>query len=256
MQKYAFSKWNACGNTTLFFEKELPGALVRKALAAGQLDYEQAGCVYPAEKRMRMAGGEFCVNATRSFGAYLAMCEHSRKAEYTVEVSGWPGSVHLLIEQGEEGVWEVAAHLQLAGCEMEDTKLGPIVHLPGISHLLLPEEGAQEGDSKKARRLMAEYGLDKRDACGVVWYERRGDTSVLAIRPLVYVRALDTLYAEGACGSGSLALALALARGESAARSSFGIAQPSGGVLQVGLEEGRATVSGEVRLVCTGEWYA
>ena len=34
MQKYVFSKWNACGNTTLFFERELPRALVCRALEA------------------------------------------------------------------------------------------------------------------------------------------------------------------------------------------------------------------------------
>ena len=112
MQKYVFSKWNACGNTTLFFERELPRALVCRALEAGQLDCEQAGFVVPKERRMHMAGGEFCVNATRSFGAYLAWIDQSVCATYTVCVSGWPASVHLTIEKREEGVWDASACLQ------------------------------------------------------------------------------------------------------------------------------------------------
>ena len=254
MQKYAFSKWNACGNTTLFFERELSGELVCRALEAGQLDCEQAGYVWPKECRMRMAGGEFCVNATRSFGAYLARIEQAASKKYTVSVSGWPSSVHLTVEKKEEGVWEVSACLQLPECVIEDVGVGPVVHLPGISHLLLPFEETWE--SKRARELMAEFGLDKKDACGVVWYGKNSGTSDLTIRPLVYVRALDTLYAEGACGSGSLALSIALARAGKEAASSFNIVQPSGGSLHVGLEKGGATVSGEVRLVCEGEWYA
>ena len=254
MQKYVFSKWNACGNTTLFFERELPRALVFRALEAGQLDCEQACFVVPKERRMHMAGGEFCVNATRSFGAYLAWIDQSVCATYTVCVSGWPASVHLTIEKREEGVWDASACLQLPECEIEDKKLGPVVHLPGISHLLLPHDGTW--DNKRARELMAEYGLDKKDACGVVWYGKDSRTSVLTIRPLVYVRALDTLYAEGACGSGSLALAIALARTGKESPSPFNIVQPSGGSLKVRLEKCSATVSGEVRLVCTGSWYA
>ena len=103
---------------------------------------------------------------------------------------------------------------------------------------------------------MAEYGRETMDACGVVGEGKDSRTSVLTIRPLVYVRALDTLYAEGACGSGSLALAIALARTGKESPSPYTIVQPSGGSLKVRLEKCSATVSGEVRLVCTGSWYA
>ena len=259
MQKHAFSKWNASGNTTLFLEEELPAATVCRALQPDALNCEQAGYVYPDSLRMCMAGGEFCVNATRTFGAWLAGKSGACRADYEVTVSGWPGPVQLHVDKQEEGVWQVQAGLELTGCAFEDCAAGPIVHLPGISHLLCAAGRDCAPHTEEARRLMEHCGLENRDACGVVWYEERWHEkgrACWAMTPFVYVRALDTLYAEGACGSGALALALALQRrGETCTH--FELVQPSGGTLTVGLAEaGRAVVSGEVRLVCEGVWYA
>lgn len=254
MQKHTFSKWNACGNTTLFLERELPAETVCRALQPDALNCEQAGYVFLQKRRMRMAGGEFCVNATRSFGAWLASREQLARAEYSVTVSGWPTPVQLHADQLEEGLWMAAAGLTLSDCSFEDCAHGPVVHLPGISHLLVRAGRGGTPGKDTARRLMEDCGLVKRDACGVIWYERAG--SSWKMTPFVYVRALDTLYAEGACGSGALALALAL-RSEGERSTDFSLAQPSGGTLAVCLaDEGSAVVSGEVSLVCEGTWYA
>ena len=78
------------GNTTLFFPLEGRSAaeqarLARLALDPQNLGGEQAGFVDPRERRLRMAGGEFCVNASRAFGALLAFSEN----EYGPRQAAW-----------------------------------------------------------------------------------------------------------------------------------------------------------------------
>ena len=58
--------------------------LARQAMRPDSLGAEQAGFVSVEERRLRMAGGEFCVNATRAFGALLAFRE-SASPEATLQ---------------------------------------------------------------------------------------------------------------------------------------------------------------------------
>ena len=98
-----FSKWSPGGNTTLFFPAAGLDA-ARQAMRPDSLGAEQAGFVAVDERRLRMAGGEFCVNATRAFGALLAFRESAspeatlqgiarqkltNEHRYEVQVSGW-----------------------------------------------------------------------------------------------------------------------------------------------------------------------
>ena len=84
-----FSKWSPGGNTTLFFpaaglDAARQAELARQAMRPDNLGAEQAGFVSVEERRLRMAGGEFCVNATRAFGALLAFRE-SASPEATLQ---------------------------------------------------------------------------------------------------------------------------------------------------------------------------
>lgn len=74
MRSIEFSKWDPSGNTTLFFPQDTPGnhaALAHEALRLQKLGGEQAGFIDTQNGSLIMAGGEFCVNATRCFGALL-----------------------------------------------------------------------------------------------------------------------------------------------------------------------------------------
>ena len=77
MRSIQFSKWDPSGNTTLFFPQDTPGnhaALAHGALLQQKLGGEQAGFVDIQNGSLIMAGGEFCVSATRCFGALLDLC--------------------------------------------------------------------------------------------------------------------------------------------------------------------------------------
>ena len=84
MPALTFSKWSPGGNTTLLFPDtgQRPAEQARLAslaLDSSMLGGEQAGFVNLPQRKLRMAGGEFCVNASRAVGALLA---------YTAQYSG------------------------------------------------------------------------------------------------------------------------------------------------------------------------
>lgn len=281
MPALTFSKWSPGGNATLFFpaqglDRREQARLARLALDPRSLGGEQAGFVDLREKRLRMAGGEFCVNASRAFGALLAFAAtapgprqatldgvtalvESRQPptenDYEVHVSGWQSPV-LVSVRGSAPHWRVEAKLRLPACPV--TPVGEalnLVRLPGISHLLLNAavHHFPEDCHAAAALLRQRYKLDGEAAVGVIWWrERHGQLDML---PLVHVRDAQTTCLESACGSGALALALCLARAGS--RRQFSIMQPGGSPLDVRLfTEGdaqMAAVDGPVSLVARGQ---
>ncbi|MGE9984342.1 hypothetical protein [Desulfovibrio sp. SGI.169] len=281
MPALTFSKWSPGGNTTLFFPLDGRSAaeqarLARLALDPQHLGGEQAGFVDPRQRRLRMAGGEFCVNASRAFGALLAFGENApgprqaaleglpapardadaaKEYHYEARVSGWPSPVRLSA-RGTHPHWRVEAALRLPACPMRSLADGmTLVRLPGITHVLLNAalHPFPEDCETAATLLRQRLGLDGEAAVGAVWWrERQGQLDML---PLVHVRDAQTTFLESACGSGALALALSLFR--AGGRRDFSILQPGGSALDVRLfdegGESMAAVDGPVSMVARGQ---
>ncbi|MDE7242029.1 hypothetical protein [Desulfovibrio sp.] len=266
MPALTFSKWSSGGNTTIFLHDAdaRPGrqaAFARAVLSPDILGAEQAGTVSLARRSLTMAGGEFCVNASRAFGALLALSAPARgEMRQEVRVSGWRGPVALTV-RGAAPRWQVAARLTLA------PETGPeripglpagarLVRLPGISHLLLPLEDAQlpQDLTGSARALLGQAHLLGEAAAGVIWW--RPHETGFAMTPVVHVRDARSLVAENACGSGALALALELSARHGLRECR--LTQPSGSLLQVRVGEpgadGRvmADIDGPVTLIARG----
>lgn len=271
MAALTFCKWSPCGNTTLLFpayglDIARQARLAAAALDAACLGGEQAGFADMRARSLRMAGGEFCVNAARAFGAQLALEEsgarqsliegagESREFRCEITVSGWPSPVGIHA-RGFGPCWQVAARLSLPVCPIGRPAPGvTLVRLPGIVHLLM--DGAThmlpENCLAAAAMLRRDYDLDRESACGVIWWRRRQQQ--LEMLPVVHVRDAGTDFLEGACGSGALALALSLY--ENGRRQRLSLLQPSGGLLDVEImQEGDrlvAEVDGDVQLVAQG----
>lgn len=264
-----FSKWDPSGNVTLLFPD--PCGVPRAALAAWALEArhagaEQAGFCSRKGRTMAMAGNEFCVNATRSFGAFLAWRDEleggaagPQSRRYTVRVSGWERPVDLEV-RGAMPAWQVTAILSGVHPALETVAPGLCrVRLPGIVHVL--------ADTRRhplphpllptATDMLAGLGLLDEEAAGIVWWgvDSAGRPG---ITPVVRVRDIGSLCAEQSCGSGSMALALLLAR--ETGLKEHTVAQPGGDTLTVAIEGDAAKgisvlVSGEVRLVCEGSLH-
>ena len=86
---------NPAGNITIFVmdrvKTEAYSAIARQLLKREELHAEQVGFVETKEGQgmhMQMMGGEFCGNATRSFGYLLSMLSKDKPKEVMVDVSG------------------------------------------------------------------------------------------------------------------------------------------------------------------------
>lgn len=145
-----------------------------------------------------------------------------------------------------------------------------LVSMPGIRHLLVdtalhPLPTPFSSWKKASASWRRAYDLDKEEASGVVWHERL--SSGHRIWPAVAVRATASEHMESACGSGSLAMALAhLATSNTTNRvpgapHTLDILQPSGEILQVSVRlsgDGKphqAWIAGLTSLVAQGTAY-
>ncbi|MFT3959769.1 MAG: hypothetical protein QM665_11960 [Desulfovibrio sp.] len=224
MPALTFSKWSPGGNTTLLFPDtgQRPAEQARLAsvaLDSSMLGGEQAGFVNLPQHKLRMAGGEFCVNASRAVGALLAYTaqysgpeqglldgiaprmeqkpEGAAPAEHPVrfdeiQVSGWQTPVRLRT-RGSAPVWQVEALLRLPEYSITTIEKGAhLVRLPGICHLLLGGATHPLPDDchAVAAQLRQQHGLEAEPAAGVIWW--RECQGLLDMLPLVHVRDAGT----------------------------------------------------------------
>lgn len=234
MARPRFWIFDTAGNTTCFAD-----SLAALALIPNWLGCEQAGCADIDKASVQMAGGEFCANACLAFAALSHM---AGSASRIISMAG----VRLPIEAaGQCPVWQTRARLPAHAINAQDGQAGCVARLPGIAHLLVEsaEESAQTAE--KGQQMLQAHGLCGEPAAGVIWWRRNG--ARLTIRPLVAVPAAGVINMEGACGSGSIALAHALGPGE------YEIEQPSGAVLHVANRNGEIALTASTRLAARGE---
>lgn len=99
-----------------------------------------------------------------------------------------------------------------AGCQIEPLDNGgALVSLPGISHILLPghlypDRASLPELANLAKNWRSELDLEQESGVGCIWFDFAGQQTTM--RPLVYVKATNSLCLETACGSGAVALAL------------------------------------------------
>ena len=265
---------NPAGNITVFVLDPVQGQEERAAMAreilvgskigAGTLEtslrkppIEQVGFVIPgsdsAPWRLEMAGGEFCGNAARCFGLYVAEVTGVKgKAAVSVSVSGAAAPVQVQVDT-ENG---------LAAAEMPKPRLIdvldfsghslPVLVFEGITHVIAP-------DLKPERELFfnIKAELEKKypsPAAGVMFY----DTAARFMRPAVYVSSPESFVFESSCGSGCAALAVWLSRGMWNGAIKYPINQP-GGVIETEITKAdgkitRITIGGKVELGAPSEY--
>lgn len=265
-----FYKLSPGGNPTilirdnaLFSEPQsapaLRSAIAGALMAPDHLGAEQVGFLDTSRAlpHMEMMGGEFCVNATlcaafvfarmgllptagEGPGIHAGAITTSGSSDpVRVRVNSLPPETNLPPETVREAAIALPLPAFPAGAMISERVPGEVVvRLPGITHLLLDAETHPLPCSplEAAGAKRAEYGLDAEEAVGVIWHwpgPGPDPETTRAILPVVHVAATGSAVAETACGSGSLALALLLARGGA---TSFSIRQPSGHDISITLE--------------------
>ena len=233
------------GNRTLLvLDPVAPGrraAVAAWMLAAGIGRGEQVGFVAAPQRggrgRLEMMGGEFCGNATRSFGLWLAAREGGKASRVTVEVSG---CTQLLEVEADPAAGWAATQMPLPR-EIRPFRVPGAgwlegVVFEGITHL--PVVGSAPDPDLVARVVEAVERDAPCDAVGVLFFREE----TMTMEPAVYVRETGTTVFESSCGSGTVALAAWLGQRKGDGVHRFAVGQP-GGVIEAEIrrENGKTT---------------
>lgn len=237
------------GNSTVLVETPVPvekHAAVATALMACEPTAEQVGFLAEGQNTdaaLRMAGGEFCANATMSAAALCAM--RTGKERVTVEVSGTKEPVPVEIWDAGNGLWQgtvtMPRPLSVDSVLFADGQTCPVVTFNGISHLILEREMPRDEAQQLAKRRCAEL---RADALGLMFYSRAQSR----LTPLVYVPRADTLFWETSCGSGTAAVGAWSAK-QSGQAVTLSLRQPGGTLEITASPDGPLYLRGTVRCV-------
>lgn len=205
---FNYFRANPCGNITGFVVAPVyPG--YRKAytdciIEQIDKDVEQVGFISPAYEgaplRMDMMGGEFCANATRAYGLYSAgFYDTDGLVDIEVYVSGHQGTTDVIADVKNQKAYVALdapigrENLTIAGKDCT------LIKLHGISHLVVEGEEDRDFVDKALEVLKKDY---KDEAYGVLFFNKE----MLEMIPYVYVEGSETLFREGSCGSGTVAV--------------------------------------------------
>lgn len=171
--------------------------------------------------RVEMFGGEFCGNATRS--VVWLLTKGANGSGY-IESSGVKELLSYEVKNSEVEVQiPLPSHSQL----VIPVKEGNLVELDGICHLVVtdPEARVSHSPRELLNNLLQKNAYRLRDwpCVGVTYYD--GLTS--KARFCVWVKEVDTIFDETACGSGTSAIGIVLAT-EQNSSVSLPVHQPSG----------------------------
>jgi diaminopimelate epimerase len=212
--------------------RERRAAVSRRILADPSLNAEQLGFVIPPGSkdglwRLEMMGGEFCGNAARSFGLFVAR-ETGRKGKVSIdiEISGAASPVVVEADTETGDAW-ASMPLPLAVESLDyKGKALPVVVFEGIVHIIA---GGLEASEKVFGEIKSVYEKEHPRgpaALGIMFL----DEKTMYIKPAVYVYETGSLVFESSCGSGSAALGCRLAGEDGEAE--YAVAQ-SGGLIRV-----------------------
>ena len=192
-----------------------------------------------------MMGGEFCGNATRAYGMYIAQ-QKGGLSSVRLRVSGCD---HVVTAQVDLKSGTARAEMPCPRSVKRVTvngHEGTLVDLTGIAHFVVEGVEPSEGFFRAAESIFS--GIAGLDACGVIFL----DAEKRSMIPLVKVIETGSLVWEGSCGSGSVACAVAQSERMENGGFSCEYRQPAGTVRASVERQGgnviAASIGGEVTL--------
>ena len=213
----------------------------------------------PIQAELRMAGGEFCGNASMSAAMLLQSGEGRKDRAFALRlrVSGASAPVDLLLRPEADNACLAEIRMppalgirETAFTFGEVRDMLPLVRMEGISHLVVEPGSAffsllqdRPAAEQAVRRFCAELGTD---GLGLLFLE--GEGSERSMTPLVYVPGSGTCFWENSCASGSVAVGMLLAS-RAGKREALALREPGGILLVDSDPAGRETrLCGRVRL--------
>ena len=198
-------------------------------------DVEQVGFIENNSYELNMAGGEFCANATR-----CAVYEYlqGKDGKIEIQVSGQKEKIIGDIANGKVSV-TLKINQKLEEIYQDNLEYS-LVNLDGIDFMIYSSFSGKEKlkllkeDEDTAKNCLKEEMKQRnllQNAVGIILLEEQEQK--VKINPVVWVKTIDTVYYETACGSGSLATAIYYYLKEN--KRKLQIFQPSGYSIDVEL---------------------
>jgi len=201
---------------------------INEKILSENLEVEQVGFLDKENKRLEMAGGEFCVNATR---CAIWECLDGKEGTIKISVSGQNNMLEGGITKNKTVYAKMDLNNNLEKIVKTECEFS-IVKLDGIVLLVMDEEKSKyyinklktcENEAKlELKQIMINSNIEEK-AIGVILLEKVQNAT--KIYPIIWVKSIDTLYFETACGSGSLATAIY--KYKETTEKEFEIIQPS-----------------------------
>lgn len=221
------------GNVTILVENPIdPSRLseVGTALLSLEKSAEQVGFLSPSPIQdgicLRMAGDEFCGNATLSAGSCRLYMDSLQSGNVPVFVYGVGYPLTVSAQRTSENIYSAIADMPLpvkitdiSLCVASETFSFGFVSFGGIAHLITEELFDRTLAESAIKKWCSELGLP---ALGLMSLNRCKSEII----PLVYVSSLDSLYWEKSCASGTCAAAAFLA--ENSCNGYFEFTEPGG----------------------------
>ncbi|HSW99498.1 MAG TPA: GNAT family N-acetyltransferase [Patescibacteria group bacterium] len=206
-----------------------------------------------AVARVEMFGGEFCGNATRSV---IQLITEGKDYQGMIEVSGVDKPLNFNVSNG---VIAVEMPLPADGNLATQVAEGTLIQLDGIAQLVVTDVTMQQ--NRTPRELLNDllelnsYGLAEQPAVGVTYYDRATKNAEFG----VWVKEVNTVFDETACGSGTCAVGVTLAL-DTKQNQKAEVIQPSGESITTEAafdnESGKivaSTIAGKVSVLYDGE---
>ncbi len=258
MKKIKYTIYRPGGNETALVRGLVTNPLKRKQINDEIMrrfpNVEQVGFVNsnlePPE--LMMAGGEFCGNATRSAAWEFLQ---GQVGEISIKVSGAPYRLRAGVDEAGNAWAQMPIRAQYNSVIKIDDQ-NYMVELEGITQVIsyqkLPKDFSQDQVKALGLQILQKFGLtEKVPAAGVMFV--RNDINRIFLQPVVWVRDLQTLFYETACGSGTTAIGLQKAK-ELQSTIELEVIQPTGLSIKVTVsasEQGfsEARISGPIEKI-------
>lgn len=245
---------NPTGNITALVETQVlleKQPKVASLLMQKEPTCEQVGFVSDGDDtcdiRLRMAGGEFCGNATMSAAALFCKkidLKDGEERKVLVKILGTSKPVSVIVTR-EKGLYfgtvemPPALSVKYEMFSFENRRYRyPVVSFAGISHVII-EDNMSVYMAERAIKLWC----DQLKAAGLGFMLL--DSTKTQLRPLVYIPNADTLVWESSCASGTSAVGAFFCK-ERGAAVQMSLKEP-GGTLTISADEsGKLLLSGMV----------
>lgn len=175
----------------------------------------------------------------------------NKVSEFTAKVSGTNQILKCGIRKNGTAFAQIPIKNDLSSFKQISKNIFQI-ELDGITHLVIEQDKKLTADKAKAQgnKILEKYKLkEKYPACGIMFIsEQKGK---IKLNPVVYVKSINTLFYETACGSGTTAVGIYLLLKGNLNLLKTEVVQPSGMKIKVKVKKNKnkliyAEIEGEV----------